>query len=77
MSILSEEYRCAGEATKLVKGLKKLPYEERLHSLKLYPLEQRRLRGDLIETYKILTGKERVNPAVFFELAQRTNLRGN
>ena len=28
--------------------------------------EKRRQRGDLIETYKILTGKERVDPNCFF-----------
>ena len=40
--------------------------------------KRRRLRGDLIETYKILTGKERVNSRLFFQLATNThNLRGH
>ena len=64
-------------ATKLVRRLKNLPYEERLRKLKLYPLEQRRLRGDLIETFKILSGKERIDPAIFFRAASSKNLRGN
>ena len=64
-------------ATKLVRRLKNLPYEERLRRLKLYPLEQRRLRCDLIETFKILSGKERIDPAIFFRAATSINLRGN
>ena len=64
-------------ATKLVRRLKNLPYEERLRRLKLYPLEQRKLRGDLIETFKILSGKERIDSAIFFRAASSINLRGN
>ena len=44
----------------MVKGLKKLPYETRLKRLGIYTLERRRLRGDLIETFKI-AGKERID----------------
>jgi len=32
-------------ATRMVKGLKKLPYETRLNKLSIYSLERRRLRG--------------------------------
>ena len=39
-------------ATKLVNGLGKLSYQERLSKLKLPTLAFRRLRGDMIETYK-------------------------
>jgi len=35
---------------------------------------QRRLRGDLIEKYTILTGKERVDSQMFFQVA--TDSRG-
>ena len=39
-------------ATKLVDGLGKMDYQERLEKLKLPTLAYRRLRGDMIETYK-------------------------
>ena len=45
-------------ATKLEWELKDLSYGERL---KLFSLEERRLRGDLIQTFKLLTGKENVD----------------
>jgi len=41
------------------KEFRKLSYEDRLCKLKLTSLVDRRLRGDLIETYKIVTGKRR------------------
>ena len=41
-------------ATKLIPNLKELPYEERLRKLKLPSLKYRRLRGDMINVYKIL-----------------------
>ena len=41
-------------ATKLVISLRKLPYKERLQHLNLYSLKYRRLRGDMIEIFKIL-----------------------
>ena len=39
-------------ATKLVDGFGKMTYQERLERLKLPTLAYRRLRGDMIETYK-------------------------
>jgi hypothetical protein len=40
--------------TKLVKAIKNWSYEDRLGHLGLFGLERRRLRGDLIESFKIL-----------------------
>lgn len=40
--------------TKRINGMYKLSYPDRLIKLKLPSLEYRRLRGDLIETYKII-----------------------
>ena len=42
------------EATKLIRGCKGLPYNERLSWLQLPTLKYRRFRGDMIEVYKIL-----------------------
>ena len=40
--------------------------QERLTSLKIMPLEKRRIRGDLIETLKILKQIDKVYPSFFF-----------
>ena len=61
-------------ATKIVPELKNLSYDERLRSLNLTTLKERRIRGDMIETYKLLTGKEDLDPEKFFT---RTAARGN
>lgn len=44
-------------ATRMIPELKGLSYEERLRKLNLPTLAYRRARGDMIEIYKILTGK--------------------
>ena len=43
-------------ATKLVPGLRDEPYETRLQQLKLPSLQYRRVRGDMIELFKHITG---------------------
>src|SRR5664279_4288293 len=44
---------------------------------RLFSLERRRRRGDLIETLKILKQFDNVNPDQFFERSTTTNLRGH
>ena len=44
-------------ATKLVISIKKFTYKDRLKRLKMPSLKYRRIRGDMIEVYKILTNK--------------------
>jgi len=46
--------------------MRKLPYESRLQKLGLTTLGRRRIRGDLIETFKILTDIEKVDKEQFF-----------
>ena len=50
-------------ATKLVISIKNFAYKDRLKRLKLPTLKYRRIRGDMIEVYKILINKydSRVN----------------
>ena len=58
--------------------MKKKPYVERLKALQLTTLEKRRLRGDPIETYKIVTNKEDTDSAQFFEFTDTGHdLRGH
>ena len=65
-------------ATKMVEGIGKLSYDERLRKLGLTTLEQRRKRGDLIEIYKLMTGKEKIEYQQFFEkTATGHDLRGH
>lgn len=56
------------KATKMVKGLKTLSYEDRLKTLKLHSLYYRRLRGDLIQLFKILKGFGPPELKTMFEL---------
>ena len=53
----------------MVHGLRYLSYEQRLRHLELTTLKERRNREDLIETFKIMTGKERVVRSQFFQLS--------
>ena len=61
-----------------ITGLKDLSYEQRLHKLNLPSLEYRRLRGDLIETYKILHGIYDTNTTSnLLHLNSSANTRGH
>jgi len=50
-------------ATKILPQLKHMNYSDRLKACKLLTLHYRRIRGDMIETYKILTGKYDIETA--------------
>jgi ribonuclease P/MRP protein subunit RPP40 len=69
-------------AVMMVTNLKGKSYSQRLGELGLTTLEDRRERGDLIQAYKILTGKEMVNYQTWFQMCEAmddmrgTRLRG-
>ena len=63
-------------AMTMIQGYKYLSYEERSIRFGLTTLEKKRSRGDLIEAYKIITGKESIQLERFFELAPSKVTRG-
>ena len=52
-------------ATKMITECRGLNYERRLSMTGLTTLEDRRIRGDMIETFKILNGIDKVNYTTF------------
>ena len=63
-------------ATKLIPSIRHMSYERRLERLNLYSLEKRRIRGQLIETFKILKGIENIDYKKLFNLS-RNQTRSN
>eukprot|EP00061_Rhincodon_typus_P014782 g42066.t1 len=47
--------------TRMLPGMESLSYKERLDKLGLFSMEQRRLRGGLIEVYKIMRDIDKVD----------------
>ena len=52
--------RVQRRVTKMI-GLRKKPYKERLKELNLFPLTQRRLRGDIIQVFKIMKNIDNID----------------
>ena len=55
-------------AIRMISGLKGETYEERLAELGMPSLELRRVHYDLVQVYKIIRGKDNVDPSTWFEL---------
>ena len=69
--------RVQARATKLIPSIRHLSYEDRLKELNLFSLEKRRLRGQVIEVFKILRGFDNVDYRNMFQLSKgRTRNHG-
>ena len=53
-------------ALKTIDGFNILSYEDRVKVVHLTTLETKRIRGDLVEVYKIMIGLADINPEAFF-----------
>jgi ribonucleases P/MRP protein subunit RPP40 len=69
--------RVQRRATRMIKRCRGMSYEERLKECGLTTLERRRERGDLIETYKLLTGREGIPYERFFTIEQTSRTMGH
>ena len=63
--------------TRMLPGLDGLSYKERLDKLGFISLERRRLRGDLIEVYKIMRRIDKVDSQYLFPKVGESKTRGH
>ena len=68
--------RVQARATKMIPALRRLSYERRLAKLKMFTLETRRLRGELIQAFKIIRGFDNVDAKKLFQFSNN-NTRNN
>lgn len=63
--------------TKMIQGLRNLPYKDRLKHLSLHSLERRRARGDMIEVFKWVKEINKGSINQVLEISHQNRTRGN
>ena len=68
--------RVQRRATRFIPGLARLSYEEWLKEAGLYSRERKRLRGDMIEMFKIMKGIDKISADEIFNRIDSDRTRG-
>ena len=61
----------------MIPSIRTFSYEDRLMRLGLWTLEDRRIRADLVEVYKMVHGLSSVRLSTFFEFSSLDWTRGH
>ena len=69
--------RVQRRATRLILGLARLSYVERLKETGLYTLERRRLRADMMQMFKIMKGMDKICEDELFNRVDSDRTRGH